>query len=159
MLLASPFLLAAPALAVEFEPNDQGFTEFNMPSGNIGCFYVPAGGTDVYKTSDGGAELSCDRVAPSYVRVMLGESGKAERITNVGDPSCCGGDNIFEYGEVWSEGPFSCISSTTGPYLHPWQPWIFDEPEGREGLLGWRANRHRMFKSSIYPLTYVCHDK
>ncbi len=44
------FMLAAPALAVEFEPNDQGFTEFNMPSGNIGCFYTPAGGTDVYKT-------------------------------------------------------------------------------------------------------------
>ena len=57
------FMLAAPALAVESEPNDQGFTEFNMPSGNIGCF-VPAGGTDVYKTSDGGAELSCDRVEP-----------------------------------------------------------------------------------------------
>lgn len=69
-------MLAAPALAVEFEPNDQGFTEFNMPSGNIGCFYVPAGGTDVYKTSDGGAELSCDRVEPSYVRVMMGDSGK-----------------------------------------------------------------------------------
>ena len=69
-------MLAAPALAVEFEPNDQGFTEFNMPSGNIGCFYVPAGGTDVYKTSDGGAELSCDRVEPSYVRVMLGSFGQ-----------------------------------------------------------------------------------
>lgn len=107
-------LLAAPALAVEFDPNDQGFIEFNMPSGNIGCIYVPAGGTDVYKTSDGGAELSCDRVAPSYVRLQLGETGKAERITNVGDPSCCGADNIFEYGEVWSEGPFSCISSTKG---------------------------------------------
>ena len=63
------FAMAAPALAVEFEPNDQGFTEFNMPSGNIGCFYTPEGGTDVYKTSDGGAELSCDRVEPSYVRV------------------------------------------------------------------------------------------
>lgn len=75
-------MMAAPALAVEFEPNDQGFTEFNMPSGNIGYFYVPAGGTDVYKTSDGGAELSCDRVEPSYVRVQLGASGKAERITN-----------------------------------------------------------------------------
>ena len=73
----SPFLmLAAPALAVEFEPNDQGFTEFNMPSGNIGCFYMPDGGTDVYKTSDGGAELSCDRVEPSYVRVMLGDSAR-----------------------------------------------------------------------------------
>ena len=108
------FALSTPALAVEFEPNDQGFTEFTMPSGNIGCFYTPAGGTDVYKTSDGGAELSCDRVEPAYVRVMLGATGAAERINNVGDPSCCGAENIFEYGEVWSEGPFSCISATTG---------------------------------------------
>jgi hypothetical protein len=108
------FALVSPALAVEFETNDQGFTEFTMPSNNVGCIYVPAGGTDVYKTSDGEAELSCDRVEPSYVRVMLGSSGKAERITNVGDASCCGSENIFEYGEVWSEGPFSCISATTG---------------------------------------------
>jgi hypothetical protein len=108
------FVFSTPALAVEFEPNDQGFTEFNMPSGNIGCFYTAEGGTGVYKTSDGGAELSCDRVEPSYIRVMLGSSGEAEHITNVGDASCCGGDNIFEYGEVWSEGPFSCISATTG---------------------------------------------
>jgi hypothetical protein len=112
-------LLAALCLPVmaggqKFGPNANGGTEFMAPSGNIGCIYIPAGGTDVYKTSDGGAELSCDRVEPSYVRVMLGDSGKAERITNVGDPSCCGGDNIFEYGEVWSEGPFSCISATTG---------------------------------------------
>ena len=108
------FALAAPALAVEFEPNDQGFTEFTMPSNNVGCFYVPAGGTDVNKTSDGDAELTCDRVEPSYIRVQLGLSGEAERITNVGDASCCGSENIFEYGEVWSEGPFSCISATTG---------------------------------------------
>ncbi len=107
-------LLTAPALAVEFEPNDQGQIEFTMPSNNVGCIYTPAGGTDVYKTSDGGAELACDRIAPAYVRVMLGESGKARRYTNVGDPSCCGAENYFEYGEVWSEGPFSCISSTTG---------------------------------------------
>jgi hypothetical protein len=106
--------LATPALAVEFESNDQGFTEFTMPSNNVGCVYVPADGPGVYKTSDGEAELSCDRVEPSYIRVQLGSSGEAERITNVGDASCCGGENIFEYGEVWSEGPFSCISATTG---------------------------------------------
>src|SRR4029078_6503559 len=94
--------LSTPALAVEFEPNDQGFTEFTMPSNNVGCVYVPAGGTDVYKTSDVDAELTCYRVEPSYVRVQLGSSGEAERLTDVGDASCCGAENIFEYGEVWS---------------------------------------------------------
>lgn len=106
--------LATPALAVEFDSNENGFTEFNMPSGNIGCVYVPADGPGVYKNSDGGAELSCDRVEPSYVRVQLGPLGEAERLTNVGDASCCGAENILEYGEVWEEGPFSCMSETTG---------------------------------------------
>ena len=108
------FTLASPALAVEFEANDQGQIEFTMPSNNVGCIYTPAGGTDTYETADGGAELSCDRVEPAYIRAVLAASGKAKRYTNVGDASCCGSENIFEYGEVWSEGPFSCISSTTG---------------------------------------------
>ena len=108
------FALAAPALAVEFEANERGQIDFNMPSNNIGCIYTPAGGTDNYETGDGGAELSCDRIAPAYVRAVLGASGKAKRYNNVGDASCCASGTIFEYGEVWSEGPFSCISSTTG---------------------------------------------
>jgi hypothetical protein len=106
--------LSAPALAVEFDADDQGQIEFTMPSNNVGCIYTPAGGTDTYETADGGAELSCDRVEPGYVRAVLASSGKAKRYNNVGDSSCCGSENIFEYGEVWSEGPFSCISSTTG---------------------------------------------
>ena len=57
---------------------------------------------------------------------MMENSGKAERITDVGDPSCCGGDNIFEYGEVWSEGPFSCISSTMAARG---EPVILAEPK------------------------------
>ena len=108
------FALTAPALADEFDSNDQGQIEFTMPSNNVGCIYTPAGGTDTYETADGGAELSCDRVEPAYVRAVLGASGKAKRYNNVGDASCCGSENIFEYGEVWSEAPFSCISSTTG---------------------------------------------
>ena len=108
------FALSTPALAHGFEPNDQGQIEFTMPSNNVGCIYTPAGGTDTYETADGGAELSCDRIEPAYIRVVLGASGKAKRYTNVGDASCCGSENIFEYGEVWSEGPFSCISATTG---------------------------------------------
>ena len=108
------FALSTPALAHGFEQNDQGQIEFTMPSNNVGCIYTPAGGTDTYETADGGAELSCDRIEPAYIRVILGATGTAERITNVGDASCCGAENIFEYGEVWSEGPFSCISATTG---------------------------------------------
>ena len=96
------FALAAPALAVEFDSNDLGFTEFTMPSNNVGCVYVPAPGPGVYKNSDGGAELSCDRIEPSYVRVQLGPSDETELFNNVCDASCCGRENIFEYGEVWS---------------------------------------------------------
>jgi len=108
------FALAAPALAVEFEADERGQIHFNMPSNNVGCVYTPAGGTDNYETESGEAELSCDRIAPAYVRAVLGGSGKAKRYDDVYDASCCASADVFEYGEVWSEGPFSCISSTTG---------------------------------------------
>lgn len=103
-----------PALAVDFDENDQGQIEFTMPSGNIGCVYTPQGGTDVYEPVDGGPELSCDRVEPSYVRVILGPLGKAKRYNDVGDASCCGSDNILDYGDVWKMDGFRCTSETTG---------------------------------------------
>ena len=105
--------LAAPAFAADFDENDNGQIEFTMPSGNIGCIYTPAGGTDNYQTADGKAELSCDRVEPSYKRVILGSKGKARKYNNVGDASCCGSDNVFDYGEEWSEGGFTCWSTRT----------------------------------------------
>ena len=80
---------------------------FMAPSGNVGCIYIPAGGTAVYQTSDGGAELSCDRVAPSYVRITLPERGVAQLIENVGDPSCCSGQALAD-GDAWEDGPFEC---------------------------------------------------
>jgi hypothetical protein len=106
--------LAAPALAVDFAENDQGQIAFTMPSGNIGCIYTPAGGTDVYDPVDGGPELSCDRVEPSYARVMLGPYGKARRFNAVGDASCCGAENTFGYGAVWRHDGFRCVSSEAG---------------------------------------------
>ncbi len=87
---------------------------FVMPSGNIGCIYIPEGGTATYEPADGGPELSCDRVEPKYVRATLGRSGKAVVRTNVGDQGCCGGDRIIPYGETWSAGPFTCFSERTG---------------------------------------------
>ena len=55
---------------------------FVMPSGNIGCTYIPEGGTDVYEPVDGGPELSCDRIEPKYLRATLGRlirAGAARR--------------------------------------------------------------------------------
>jgi hypothetical protein len=107
-------VLPIPAIAAEFEPNDQGQIEFTMPSGNIGCIFTPKGGTENYEPADGGPELICDRVEPSYVRVVLGPHGKALRINDVGDASCCGSDNIFDYDGIWQRGRFTCESAMTG---------------------------------------------
>ena len=87
---------------------------FVMPSGNIGCTYIPEGGTEMYQPADGGPELSCDRIEPKYLRATLGRSGKAVVRTNVGDQGCCGAENTVDYGQTWSAGPFTCYSERTG---------------------------------------------
>jgi hypothetical protein len=80
------FVLAIPALAGNAGAGEYNFT---MPSSNVECIYSPAGGTDAYETADGRAELSCDRVRPSYLRVALSSSGAPKNYTHVGDASCC----------------------------------------------------------------------
>lgn len=86
---------------------------FQSPTGNIGCVYIPAGGTAVYQSPSGGAELQCDRVAPTYVRVTMYEHGTATILNAVGDAGCCGGE-MLGYGQRWSQGPFSCTMSDSG---------------------------------------------
>ncbi|MEQ1493088.1 MAG: hypothetical protein ABL932_21290 [Terricaulis sp.] len=86
--------------------------EFMAPSGNIGCVYTPAGGTAVYETADGRAELKCDRSEPEYVRVVLSETGAA-RIEPTDERGCCSGETI-QYGQAWSEGPVTCNVSDAG---------------------------------------------
>lgn len=81
-------------------------SEFMTPTGNIGCVYTPAGGTAVYQTPDGRAELKCDRSEPDYVRVVMSETGAA-RIEPTDERGCCSGETI-QYGQAWSEGPFTC---------------------------------------------------
>jgi hypothetical protein len=109
-------LAVAPALAEEqeVEPKDNGQIEFTMPSGNIGCLYTPAGGTDVYEPRDGGPELICERIEPGYVTVILTATGEAELIEDPGEQSCCGADNIFAYGDTITLEGFVCTSETTG---------------------------------------------
>ena len=110
---------AALSLSVSAHAGDGGgggAGEFNftMPSNNVECIYTPDGGSAVHSTADGLAELSCDRVEPSYVRIIMGSSGKPKKYTHVGDASCCDNDYILAYGEVWSQGPFTCLSAPTG---------------------------------------------
>jgi hypothetical protein len=88
--------------------------DFAVPGGNVGCIYIPAGGTKVYQPRDGGPELSCDRIAPKYVHVELGKSGKATQIVNPGEQGCCSEANKLDYGQRWSGGPFSCESAKSG---------------------------------------------
>jgi hypothetical protein len=107
--------LCQPGFASDqkFKPNANGGTEFMAPSGNIGCIYIPAGGTEVYEPEDGGPELQCDRVGPVYLRFILNKAGKAKIYENAGDVSCCGGP-VLRYGNTTRLGPFTCVSETSG---------------------------------------------
>lgn len=108
-------LCASPSLAGQQNfPADSGLIAFSLPSGNIGCTYIPAGGTYVYVPKDGGPELQCDRVAPKYLRFFLRKSGKAEMFNNVGDASCCSAENVLSYGNTWKKDKFTCVSERTG---------------------------------------------
>jgi hypothetical protein len=113
----SPLGAVALFLAWLLTPNvvaaDEQVT-FCTPSGNIECIYTPVGGTSVYEPVDGGPELSCDRVSPRYVRVVLGPTGPATLFEDVGDAGAGGNANILEYGKSLSRGPFSCTSTRGG---------------------------------------------
>jgi hypothetical protein len=111
--LAAGLALPAAAAEVELEAAESGQVEFVMPSGNIGCIVTPEGGTEVYEPEDGGPEIMCDRVEPGYVRVVLGTDA-AEELDEVGDPSCCGAEQVLHYGEWASVEGFVCYSRKTG---------------------------------------------
>ena len=124
VLLAGAF----PAMAREqiFKAQDNGQVSFVMPSGNIGCIYTPRGGTDTYQPTDGGPEISCDRIAPSYVNITLGAKTAAVLTKNPGEQGCCGGDNVFAYGNTTTFDGFVCSSSDAG--------LICETPDKKHGL-------------------------
>jgi hypothetical protein len=98
----------------QMKASQDGLVTFVMPSGNIGCTYVPKGGTLVYEPMDGGPELICERVEPRYVTVRIGPKGPPQRIDNPGEQSCCSLDQQLAYGRSWSAGPFTCLSEKSG---------------------------------------------
>jgi len=116
-IAALAVLFGMPAKAYEAQQlaaNDEGVVEFVTPSGNIGCIYIPAGGTSVYESLDGLAELQCDRVEPAYVRAILGSTGKGQVIADVGDPGCCSMSQQIKYDHVVTLGPFQCLVERRG---------------------------------------------
>lgn len=128
VMIAVLLLGALPAMAKEqvFKAQPNGQISFVMPSGNIGCIYTPRGGTDTYQPADGGPELSCDRIAPSYVNIRLGPKGPAVLTENPGEQGCCGGDNVFAYGNTASFEGFVCSASDAG--------LICETPDKQHGL-------------------------
>lgn len=90
-----------------------GAADFEAPSGNVGCNYIPDGGNGVYHSPDGGAELICDRVAPIYLRFSLSAHGISTLEPHVRDTGCCGGP-VLPYGAHWQGGPFQCDMRETG---------------------------------------------
>lgn len=92
----------------------EGQVEFVTPSGNVGCTYTPAGGTSWYDPGHGEAELFCDRVEPAYIRIVLAGAGPAQELADVGEQSCCGAQNVLEYGREVALGPYVCAAETRG---------------------------------------------
>jgi len=109
---AAPTALAGPMQTMKADAD--GLVVFTMPSGNIGCTYVPEGGTSVYEPANGGPELICERVEPVYVAVRIGRDGRPQRTDNPDEQGCCSLDQKFAYGRRWSEGPFACKSEKSG---------------------------------------------
>ena len=95
---------------------DDAQISFETPSHNICCTYTPAGGTSVYETPDGSAELSCHRVKPQYWILSFTEKGRLNVDRNPGEvPGCGYGDSaVLAYGEKRVDGSFTCVSKTTG---------------------------------------------
>lgn len=106
----------APAQADEqhFKAEPNGQITFVMPSNNIGCIYTPKGGTETYEPTDGGPEISCDRIEPSYINMTLGPHSAAVLTENPGEQPCCSGSNVFAYGNTAHFEGFTCTSSTAG---------------------------------------------
>ena len=53
-------------------------------------------------------------ILANAVRITLGPKGPAVLTENPGEQGCCGGDNVFAYGNTATLGEFICSSSEAG---------------------------------------------
>jgi hypothetical protein len=116
IILGLTFVVAASAAALAGDSGGGGGEQvsFDTPSRNLCCTYTPAGGTAVYSTPDGSAELTCSREKPQYWTVSLTELGRYHVDKHPGEVPGCGNTDIIAYGETRHVGPFTCKSKTNG---------------------------------------------
>jgi hypothetical protein len=111
-ILPLTLLLTASGVAhaKDFNQSENGIVDFDTPSMNMCCSYVP--------NKQSGPLLSCSREKPKYWTVILEGTGKMTVYKNPGEVPGCGYGkpvgNVLDYGETWSAGGFSCTSQKTG---------------------------------------------
>lgn len=118
LLMTALALLASPALAGSnewvFPANPDGTIDFIMPSGNVGCRYIPAGGTSVYHTANGHEELHCIRLEPTTTVVILQHvNGGHQPIASSEVPELPMA-SVLPYGAFWQAGAFVCVAAQSG---------------------------------------------
>ena len=109
---------AAPAWAggneTAFPVAPDGTVSFVMPSGNVGCLYIPAGGTATYATFTGQEELHCTRVEPTYTVVILDHAQRHPVPIASGEMPGLDAGPVLPYGRFWQQGAFTCLSAQSG---------------------------------------------
>ena len=118
LALLIALIAAAPAWAggneTSFPVAPDGTVLFVTPSGNIGCLYMPAGGTATYATLSGQEELHCTRVAPTYTVVILDHAQDHPAAIASGEVPGLDAGPVLPYGRFWQHGGFTCLSATSG---------------------------------------------
>jgi hypothetical protein len=112
-IILIPFL-AATAFAGDGGGGGDAEADFDTPSHNMCCHYIPEGGNGVYTPADGSSEMICQREKPQYWTVTLSGLGTLNIDKHPGEQAGCGSTNVIEYGEVRHDGPFKCVSKTSG---------------------------------------------
>ena len=117
--LSAMFAIAigAPALAGNesvFPAAPDGTIAFNMPSGNVGCTFIPVGGTAVYYTATGQEELICARIEPEFLVVILEYHLGGHQPIRSGEAPELPDAPVLEYGQFWQAGAFTCLAARSG---------------------------------------------
>lgn len=114
LAIALPGAAFAASNEAFFAPAADGTISFVMPSGNVGCTFVPAGGTPVYQTATGMEELHCTRIEPTYRVVILEHHLGGHTAFAPGEVPGLPMAPELPYGQFWQGGAFTCLSARSG---------------------------------------------
>ena len=96
---------------IKLPADRNGIVQFSLPSGDMGCTYIPFDGAGGIETGTGTLpELHCYRTAGRFEAASLGPSGPARELRLTGKLDCCGG-NILAFGSTWETGGYECAAA------------------------------------------------